>query len=78
MVAKKLADLIFLHTSRKLCSWTGVSPTKNVEKKTEFQTFNGILDFFFNLVHKADSADSRWTVNFNEKFFEVIYFGFKS
>ncbi|KAG5868234.1 hypothetical protein JTB14_019052 [Gonioctena quinquepunctata] len=67
VVARKLLAIVFTKKVLTLFSWTGISRTKGLEKKESFQSCQGILCLFQEVVGKADS---RWNQSKNEKFFK--------
>nr|XP_023012851.1 uncharacterized protein LOC111502906 [Leptinotarsa decemlineata] len=67
IVARKILSKIFTKYVLTLFSWTGISRTKGLDKKESFQSCQGILSFFNELLIKADS---RWNQNKTEKFFK--------
>lgn len=67
IIGKKILQILFTKKVLTNFSWTGISRTKNVEKKIPFQGNTNILKFFLNVLLQADS---RWNTEKNEKFFK--------
>lgn len=65
--APVLADIFFTKKLLSLTSWTGISRTRGLEKKISFQTFDGIICAFYDIIQ---NSDSRWTLIDNTAFFK--------